>query len=113
MTKRCEDKIDGRLERMMKRIEEALEADDCGESFRENDVYGVNVRAIQVRVVTSGGGPADGFDFYLDPEDGEILWVKYYYHEWADGATRQLVGRERTMVENLLGEDARWAMTSG
>jgi hypothetical protein len=42
-----------------------------------------------VTVLTSWGGPSDGFDFYVD-EDGELLYAEYWYQDWFDGARRRL-----------------------
>lgn len=42
-----------------------------------------------VTVLLGFGGPAEGFDFYVD-EDGELLYAEYWYQDWWDIARRRL-----------------------
>ena len=43
----------------------------------------------------STGGPGDEFRFFTDGEGGTLYKIEYWYLEWWDGASREIVGRDR------------------
>ena len=61
-------------------------ADDGNDDAREEIyemAYGIDRREI-LRVIWSGGGPADYLE--ITHKDGDILRVEYLYQDWYDGA---------------------------
>jgi len=85
--KRCADLIAGELADREQQLEQLYTlADDGDDSAREQIyemAYGIDRREI-VRVVWSGGGPADYLE--ITHSGGDILRVEYLYQDWFDGA---------------------------
>jgi hypothetical protein len=85
--KSCADLIAGELKDREEQLEELYAlADDGDDNAREQIyemAYGIDRREI-VRIVWSGGGPADYLE--ITHNDGEILKVEYLYQDWYDGA---------------------------
>ena len=98
----CEERIGGQLAYAIKCVDEALADEEAHEEYLEG-LLEVSIQPIKVRVGLSWGGPADGFYIYVDPVDGEIVDVEYYYADWFDGATRKLLDESKDKVIDLLG----------
>jgi hypothetical protein len=85
--KRCADLIAGELADREQQLEQLYTlADDGDDSAREQIyemAYGIDRREI-LRVVWSGGGPADYLE--ITHSGGDILRVEYLYQDWFDGA---------------------------
>ena len=107
-SKSCEERIGEELACEMERVSEALASEEAREEYIEG-LLEVSVRPIKVRIGLSCGGPADGFYIYVDPVDGEIVDVEYYFANWYDGATRKLFDENKDAVIELLGYYAQSA----
>lgn len=95
--------------------DEYEECPECGEDSEdgvivedsENDgpfnEYGLELqkRYTLWRYLLSTGGPADGFDLYIDPETKEIDAIDYFFQDWWDGARRELKGEELDVAKEL------------
>jgi hypothetical protein len=85
--KRCADLIAGELADREQQLEQLYTlADDGDDSAREQIcemAYGIDRREI-LRIVWSGGGPADYLE--ITHSGGDILRVEYLYQDWYDGA---------------------------
>jgi hypothetical protein len=85
--KRCADLIAGELADREQQLEQLYTlADDGDDSAREQIyemAYGIDRREI-LRIVWSGGGPADYLE--ITHKNGDILRVEYLYQDWYDGA---------------------------
>ena len=102
----CEERIGEELVYELKRVNEALANEETREEYIEG-LLEVSIQPIKVRVGLSWGGPADGFYIYVDPVDGEIVDVEYYFADWFDGAERKLFGKDKDAVIELLGYHAQ------
>lgn len=93
--------------------DEVEECPECGEEEKitvdtnlENgpfNEYGLSLlkKWVVYRYELSTGGPADGFWIYLDPDDGEIVRISYYFQDWWDGAERDLTGSDFDTAKEL------------
>jgi hypothetical protein len=85
--KSCADLIAGELKDREEQLEELYALVDDGDDNAREQIYemayGIDRREI-VRIVWSGGGPADYLEIIHN--DGEILKVEYLYQDWYDGA---------------------------
>ena len=89
--KNCADLIAGELKDRELQLEQLYTAIDSGDEMRESDArdelysmaYGIDRREI-VRVIWSGGGPADYLE--ITHSGGDIIRVEYLYQDWYDGA---------------------------
>jgi hypothetical protein len=89
--KSCADLIAGELKDRELQLEQLYTAIDSGDEMRESDArdelysmaYGIDRREI-VRIVWSGGGPADYLE--ITHSGGDIIRVEYLYQDWYDGA---------------------------
>lgn len=82
---KCEDLIDEKLESRIENFEKVLEGE---EEFNILD----STKYELYRVDISYGGPSDYFEFLYDPENGELVEVRYHYLDWGDGAERIITG---------------------
>jgi hypothetical protein len=85
--KSCADLIAGELKDREQQLKQLYTlADDGDDSAREQIyemAYGIDRREI-LRIVWSGGGPADYLE--ITHSGGDILRVEYLYQDWFDGA---------------------------
>jgi hypothetical protein len=85
--KSCADLIAGELADREQQLADIYTlADDGDDNAREQIyemAYGIDRREI-IRVIWSGGGPADYLE--ITHNDGDILRVEYLYQDWFDGA---------------------------
>ena len=89
--KSCADLIAGELKDRELQLEELYRKIDGNDEMEESDArdelysmaYGIDRREI-VRVVWSGGGPADYLE--ITHSGGDIIRVEYLYQDWYDGA---------------------------
>lgn len=58
--------------------------------------YGVS-KVITYRYTWSGGGPSDFLE--VDVEDGYVSAARYRFHDWFDGAVRELHGDDLVLAE--------------
>jgi len=126
----CEERIDDQMKRTFDNLREpedtprlcsdcghdwyAEDGDkvcpECGSEDTEVDRIGlVNDQFIEFtklhvvyRAGLSWGGPADGFWLYVDPDDGTIDKIEYYFQDWFDEARRQVTGEDFEVVKDLL-----------
>ena len=87
LNKSCADLIAGELKDREQQLEELYTlADDGDDNAREQIyemAYGIDRREI-LRVIWSGGGPADYLE--ITHSNGDLLRVEYLYQHWYDGA---------------------------
>ena len=85
--KRCADLIASELSDREQQLKDLYTlADDGDDDAREQIyqmAYGIDRREI-LRVIWSGGGPADYLE--ITHNNGDILRVEYLYQDWYDGA---------------------------
>ena len=85
--KSCADLIAGELKDREQQLEQLYTLADNGDDDAREEIYGmaygIDRREI-VRVVWSGGGPADYLE--ITHSGGDILRVEYLYQDWFDGA---------------------------
>lgn len=85
--KSCADLIASELSDREQQLKDLYTlADDGDDDAREQIyqmAYGIDKREI-LRVIWSGGGPADYLE--ITHSDGDILRVEYLYQDWYDGA---------------------------
>ena len=85
--KRCADLIASELSDREQQLKDLYAlADDGDDDAREQIyqmAYGIDRREI-LRVIWSGGGPADYLE--ITHNNGDILRVEYLYQDWYDGA---------------------------
>ena len=89
--KRCADLIAGALADREQQLEDLYLKIDGNDEMQESDArdelysmaYGIDLREI-LRVVWSGGGPADYLE--ITHSGGDSLRVEYLYQDWYDGA---------------------------
>ena len=86
--KSCADLIAGELKDREQQLEQLYTLADNGDEDAREEIYGmaygIDRREI-VRVVWSGGGPADYLE--ITHSGGDILRVEYLYQDWFDGAS--------------------------
>lgn len=86
---KCEDRIEAELkdrEDYLAGLYEMsdLDSDEARENINEM-AYGISTMKI-IRVIWSGGGPADHIEIFHD--EAGIDHVDYVYQDWYDGARR-------------------------
>jgi hypothetical protein len=85
--KSCADLIIGELQDREQHLRELYALADNGNDQAQEDIselsYGIERQEI-IKVIWSGGGPADHLEITL--VCGEIVAVDYIYQDWFDGA---------------------------
>lgn len=89
--KSCADLIAGEFKDREQQLEQLYSAIDGNDEMAESDArdelysmaYGIN-RYEVLRVVWSGGGPADYLE--ITHSEGDIIKVEYLFQDWFDGA---------------------------
>jgi hypothetical protein len=85
--KTCADLIAGELKDREDQLKELYQMIDLDSDDARDDLnsmaYGID-RLEVIRVIWSGGGPADHLE--ITTSGGEIVKVEYVYQDWYDGA---------------------------
>lgn len=63
-------------------------------------------RWIEIDIVLSWGGPADGYRLYIDPETREAVSGVYYFMPWFGYEERRLSSEELDTVAEMYHVDA-------
>ena len=100
----CEERIGSELKYELDLARDFLDSDYGDETHEEYSERFIEFtpRYLVVRVGISYGGPADGYDVYLDPQDKTIERIDYYFQDWFDGARRTLTGPDFDTVRDAL-----------
>ena len=114
---KCENRIDKELENTLKDIRILWEAYCSGEEDVEDlgNVYdyGLCFDYVSPNTFTdqeqgffrwqlSTGGPEDEFRFYANP-DLSCYCVEYVFLDWFDGAERELIGEDKSLLMEIYG----------
>jgi hypothetical protein len=109
--KKCEERIDDELARIIANVKARNEAEDRDEYDSEHgdplEALGIT-KEVVITYLMSWGGPSDEFEIHIDPTDRSITEIFYVYKDWFDGARRRLEGEEFDLIEaelSYLAED--------
>jgi hypothetical protein len=98
---KCEYRIVDELEKELSRIREANEdlSGDKREDYLQN-ILSID-KTLEFKITLSWGGPADYFIISADPDNREIVDIRYQFQDWFDGAERTLTGENFSLVEDF------------
>lgn len=83
----CADLIAGELKDREEQLRELYALADNGDDNAREEIYEISYgidRLEVIKVIWSGGGPADHLE--ITTSGGDIVKVEYIYQDWYDGA---------------------------
>jgi len=107
--KSCEKRIDEHLQERLEEVRQAISNSGSDEVAVNGEKYDDVIEWLNCwtlcyaddphyrakRLELSYGGPADGFRFFEDDT------IEYYFMDWFDGATRELHGNDKEIMQEL------------